>query len=658
MKQNKFTIEIPDFEFWKKQIKCQYACPVNTDARGYVRAIAAEKFELAYLIARGPNPLASICGSVCGAPCEQACRRSNYDEPVAIRALKRYVCDRFGPGVRQDVGKDLIEFLKTASQRNAPRQCQGKEELLPFLQSLTSARIPRVNDKSVGIIGSGPAGLAAAHDLALLGFSVTIYEMESVLGGLLTVGIPGYRLPRDTVRAEVAVILSLGVKAVTNCCVGTDISFRELRKRHDAVVIAVGAKRSRKLPIPGSDAQGVFGGVEFLRYVSLGNGPKLGPRVAVVGGGDAAMDSARTALRVGIEDDDRDHWEDYLVMDTAHAVMRLRGKEINVVYRRSKVEMPANQAEIYEAEEEGIRFHLLTAPVRFEKNERGDVRGLWCQKMKLGEADSSGRRRPIPIEGSDYFIECDNVIIAIGQTFDLSFIDVECDDLQMTDRQHIACNPETGSTSAPDVFVAGDLAHGPKLLIHAVASGKAVARSVYEKMTAHQITAEDTELHFPLTSYGRELGYEKQPRLAPHSMPVNERFTNLDRAVEQAYTTQQALCEAKRCFDCGINTIFDSEKCIFCGNCEDVCPENCLKLVSIESLQGNVDFNQLMKNYFRDMSISKGGAIIKDETICIRCGLCARRCPVGAITMEAFNFKEVFSGVGTDPLVIAAKDKR
>jgi NADPH-dependent glutamate synthase beta subunit-like oxidoreductase/NAD-dependent dihydropyrimidine dehydrogenase PreA subunit len=657
MKEKKFPIEIPDFDFWKKQINCQHACPVHTDARGYVRAIAAEQFELAYLIARGPNPLASICGSVCGAPCEAACRRGHYDQPIAIRALKRFVCERFGPEARQNIREDLIEFLRKASQRYAPRQCQGGEELLPFLQSLTSARIPPVNGKRVGIIGSGPAGLAAAHDLALLGFAVTIYEMEPVLGGMLTVGIPEYRLPRDLVRAEVEVILSLGVKAVTNCFVGRDISFPELRKRHDAVVVAVGAKRSRKPLIPGSDAQGVFGGIEFLREVSLANSPQLGPRVVVIGGGDAAMDSARTALRVGIEDDEGDQWEQYLVIDTARTAMRLRGREINIVYRRSREEMPANQAEIYEAEEEGIRFHLLTAPVNIEKNERGGIRGIWCQKMKLGQTDSSGRKRPIPIEGSDYFMACDTVIIAIGQSFDLSFIGAECDDLQMTDREHIACDPETGNTSAPDIFVAGDLAHGPKLIIHAVASGKRVARTVYEKLTAHQITAEDMELHFPLSSYARELGYEKQPRLAPRSMPVNERLTNLNRSVEQGYTTKQALCEAGRCFDCGINTIFDSEKCIFCGGCEDVCPENCLKLVFIESLQGDPDFKQFMKNYFGDMPISQGGAIIKDETICIRCGLCAKRCPVGAITMEAFNYKEIFTGVRADPLVLEDRGK-
>ncbi len=641
MKKNKFYIEIPDLDYWKRQIKCQYACPVYTDARGYVRAIAAGQFELAYLIARGPNPLASICGRVCGAPCELACRRGDYDKPIAIRALKRYVCERFGPEARPDDGQDLIEFLKKASQRYAPRQCQGREELLPLLQSLTKGRIPRVNGKSVGIIGSGPAGLAAAHDLALLGFSVTIYEMEPVLGGMLTVGIPEYRLPGDLVRAEVEVILSLGVKAVTNCCVGLDISFTELRKRHDAIVIAVGAKRSRQLMIPGSDARGVIGGVEFLRDVSLGNAPQLGRRVVVIGGGDVATDSARTALRVGTEDDKGDQWEQYLVRDAAHTALRLEGREINIVYRRSRVEMPADQAEIYETEEEGIRLHLLTNPVSIEKDERGKVLGMWCQKMKLGETDPSGRRRPIPIEGSDYFMECDNVFIAIGQSFDLSFIDAERDHIQMTDREHIACDPETGSTSARDIFVAGDLAHGPKLLIHAVASGKAVARTLYEKLMGHRITAEDIELHFPLPLYERELGYEKQSRIAPRTTPVNERLADLDRSVELGFTTEQALCEASRCFDCGVNTIFDGEKCILCGACADVCPELCLKLVSLNRLdEENLELQKAVGNRFSDTDLSQHSTIIKDEDRCTRCGLCAERCPTGAITMERFYFQE------------------
>lgn len=244
-------IRIPDRGYWKEQIKCQDACPVHTDARGYVRAIAEGKDELAYLIARGPNPLASICGRICGAPCEVACRRGDLDKPIAIRALKRFVCEKYGVEARAEGGAGLIEFLKDAARRHGRRSCDDVEELLPLLQAMLRVEIPLAKGKSVGIVGSGPAGLAAAHDLALLGAEVTIYEMEPVLAGMLAVGVPEYRLPRDLIQAEVEVILAMGVRAVTGCEIGRDLSLPELRARHDAVVIAVGAKRSGCSPSRG-----------------------------------------------------------------------------------------------------------------------------------------------------------------------------------------------------------------------------------------------------------------------------------------------------------------------------------------------------------------------------------------------------------------------
>jgi hypothetical protein len=335
----KYQTEVPRTGYWRRQIKCQKACPVNTDARGYIRAIAAGNDELAYLIARGPNPLASICGRVCGAPCETACRRGDFDESVSIRALKRYACEGFGPEARPEGGKDLVEFIKSASVSYDSRRCNAAEELLPLMDSLSGEKVVPVTGKSVGIIGAGPAGLAAAHDLALLGFSVTIYEMESMLGGMLAVGIPDYRLPRDLIQAEVDAILALGVESVTNCCVGRDVSLAELRQKHDALVIAVGAKKSRKSPYPGSDAKGVFGGVEFLREVAVGKAPTLGQRVVVVGGGDAAMDSARTALRVpGQEDDEaQEQGEHYLAMDAARTASRMGGRSIDLLQKRGQI---------------------------------------------------------------------------------------------------------------------------------------------------------------------------------------------------------------------------------------------------------------------------------------------------------------------------------
>jgi len=620
-------VQVPDRDYWRSQIKCQDACPVHTDARGYIRAIADGEDELAYLIARGPNPLASICGRVCGAPCEAACRRGDYDEPISIRALKRYTCEQFGPEARKDGGKSLVDFLTEAAKKYAPRQCQGINELLPLMQALTRGAIPKAENKSVGIIGSGPAGLAAAHDLALLGFDVTIYEMESVLAGMLAVGIPEYRLPRDLIRAEVEVITAMGVKAITNCCVGRDIGFPDLREKHDSIIIAVGAKRSRKLPIPGADAPGSVGGVEFLRDVSLGNPPQLGGRVVVIGGGNVAYDVGRTVLR-------------QISMDAARTAKRAEGvTEVYLCSLESLEEMPADDIEIIEGDEEGIIRRNSLGPTEVLIGEDGKVSGVRFQKC-LRVFDEQKRFSPKFDANEVTDIPCDNVLISIGQDYDLKFLDADRDQLKMTGRGSVECDPETGATSAPDVYVAGDLVYGPKLLIHAVASGKAVARAIYEKLTGNKIRPDDVELHFPMPAYGREKDYEKHPRVAIQTLSASERIRGMNLTVERVLTPEQARCEASRCLDCGVNTIFDGSKCILCGGCVDVCPELCLRIVSLGRLGGNGKLSEILPKQLGGFPQEEASAIIKDETLCIRCALCAERCPTGAITMERFHFEE------------------
>ena len=622
-----YTVDVPDFEYWREQIKCQAACPVRTDARGYVRAIAAGDDELAYLIARGPNPLASICGRVCGAPCEADCRRGELDKPIAIRALKRFVCERHGPEARPDGGRTLIEFLKEAASRHAPRQCQDRDELLPLLQALTAGEIPKVQGGSVGIIGSGPAGLAAAHDLALLGFSVTIYEMEPVLAGMLAVGVPEYRLPRDLIRAEVEVITAMGVRAETGCRVGRNVSFPELRERHDAVVVAVGAKTSRRLPIPGGDAPGVIGGVEFLRDVSLGSPPAMGRRVVVIGGGNVAYDVGRTVVR-------------QISLDAARTARREPGVgEVCLCSLESLEEMPADDIEIIEGDEEGVVRRNSLGPKEILLDERGHVRAVRFVRC-LRVYDEDRRFSPQFDESDVVEIACDHVLIAIGQSYELDFIDAARDGLTMTERGLVACDPETGATSAPDVFVAGDLAYGTKLLIHAVASGKAVARAIYQRATGRRIAPEDVELHFPVPDYSREKDYEKLGRAHPAALPVSERLGGQDRTVECGFSAPQARGEASRCLDCGVNTIFDGERCILCGGCVDVCPELCLRIVDLAQLQGDARLSETVAGQLDGFLAEQASAIIKDETLCIRCALCAERCPTGAITMERFHFEE------------------
>ena len=512
-------LEVPGLSYWKSQIKCQAACPVHTDARGYVRAIADGQDELAYLIARGPNPLASICGRVCGAPCESSCRRGDFDKPIAIRALKRFVCERHGSESPSAGGRSLVDFLKAAAQKHGDRSCEGTEELLPLLQSTMAGEVELVSGKSVGIIGSGPAGLAAAHDLALLGFDVVIYEMEQVLAGMLAVGIPEYRLPRDLIRAEVETIEQLGVRAVTGCEVGVDVTLPELRERHDAVLIAVGAKRSRPLPIPGADAKGVLGGVEFLRDISVGNPPQLGKRVVVIGGGNVAYDVGRTVLR-------------QISLDTAREALRESSvAEVHLVSLESLEDMPADDIEILEGDEEGIVRRNSLGPVEVLTDDSGAVTGVEFRRCTR-VFDENRNFSPQFDDSHRETIECESVLLTVGQTVDLRFVDSERDGIELTERGFIACDAESGRTGNSDIFVAGDLAYGPKLLIHAVASGKKVARSIYETITGRAISHRDVELHLAVPEYARENGYERTPRVQLSATSVAERMRSHATSVE------------------------------------------------------------------------------------------------------------------------------
>jgi NADPH-dependent glutamate synthase beta subunit-like oxidoreductase len=615
--ETRFTASVPNEEYWRRQIKCQFACPVHTDARGYIRAIAAGDYEAAYLIARGPNPLASICGRVCGAPCEAACRRGSIDRPIAIRALKRFVSDQHSGYLRAPG-----EFPKGA--------CDGLEEMTNLARFLASRDYQRPGGHRVAIIGSGPAGLAAAHDLALMGMVPTIFEAEPRPAGMLYTGIPAYRLPRDLIDAEIELIRSLGVEFRCGVKIGRDVDFEELRCDFKAVIIAVGAKRARMLQLPGSDAQGIYGGIDFLRAISLGERLPIGRRVLVIGGGNVAFDVSRSAVRYTDDESER------LVArqtetDISRVALRQESvREVHLACLESREEMPADEVEIVEGEEEGIIRHNRLGPKEFlfrEENGQKVVAGVRFRRV-LSVFDANRRFAPVYDDSETVDVEADTVLLSVGQMADLSFLG---------DVARLQVDAETCATPTPGVFAAGDVAYGARLMIDAIASGKKAARGVYQYLTGSEIRQQETQLHVAIEDYQREAGYEGRLRAHIPVASAQERLADPKRLVETGYTEVQATGEAGRCLDCGVNTIFDGEKCILCGGCVDVCPTLCLKLVALEQLAPSPEIDALLA----DMGAGSGdSAILKDEDRCIRCALCARRCPTHAITMERFLFRQ------------------
>ena len=625
----RYRVEFADVNYWRRQIKCQEACPVHTDARGYVRAIAEGDYRRAYLIARGPNPLASICGRICGAPCEAACRRGDYDQPIAIRALKRVATERWGPErLNGELGVD--QFTRDMVFTSGSEVCGALDEIQHLLEAIRSSGWKKPEGKPVAVIGSGPAGLACGHDLVLMGIPAIIYEAEPVAAGMLALGVPEYRLPRDLIRAEVEVIQALGVEIRCNMAVGKNITFEQLRRDHAAVVIAVGAKRSRGLKLPGIDGPGVLGGVDFLRDVSLGRPTSLGRKVVVIGGGNVAYDISRTVLR-----------QTYL--DAARVAARAEGVgEVHLCCLESLAEMPADDVEIREGDEEGIIRHNSFGPVQVLRDETGKVTGVEFKKV-LRVFDENKKFNPLFDESQRTTLAADTVILGVGQTADLSFLDPEANGIKLKAPGILELNAETLATTAPGVFAAGDLAHGTKLMIHAIASGKKAARAIYEYVTGKRIDTESTEVHRVIEDYRREKDYEKPKRIPIPVISAEERLHNPNAMVERGYNELLAKCEASRCFDCGVNTVFDGTKCVLCGGCVDVCPTTCLKLVGLDQIEHSPETRALLEAEFGPgADLSQHSAIIKDETVCIRCANCFYRCPTGAITMERFSFEEVW----------------
>jgi NADPH-dependent glutamate synthase beta subunit-like oxidoreductase len=640
MSVTKYKTLVPDIEFWMGMIPCQAACPVKTDAGKYVQLIAEGKFKESYLTARSPNPFASVCGRVCAAPCEDACRRGRIDAPITIRALKRFVTEKYGvESMEPDTQDDLREG--TVDEGNKRR---GH---LPVLQA-TRANVAR--GQKVAIIGAGPAGISAAHDLALMGYRVTVFEATNQAGGMMYHGIPEFRLARSIIEKEIQKVVQLGVEIKLNAPLNEKFGIKELKAEgFESVFLSVGVQKGRDMNIEGSHLDGVIKAIDYLLNINNGYRVNLGRRVLVIGGGFVAFDAARMALRAGLEAGDSGSGEAaggtqglHAAIDAARTAIRAGAVEVHIASLESFEEMPVmrttqGREEFEEAEREGVHFLTQRGAKRFV-GDNGRLKAVEFMGVKR-TYDDNGRFNPVYDPDFSETFEVDAVILAIGQQADLSFLTSE-DRIELTPQGTIKVDPQTLATSAPGLFAGGDVAFGPRNLIEAVANGKRAALSIddYLRGTKTDLVVNLRIQELPTRSYRRPEDYEKCERKTPPVISL-ERRTGISE-VEIGYSEDEAQQQAERCLYCHIQTIYDAEKCVLCNRCVDVCPEYCLKLVPIEEL--DLEPGVTAKVVETDGLSLTGplSAMLKDDEKCIRCGLCAIRCPTDAMTMEVFYYEE------------------
>ena len=581
---------------------CVLACPAQTDCQGYVGLIANGEYEEALELVKDKIPLPASLGRVCPHPCEEECRRGLIDEPVSIQWLKRFAADQ-----------DL----------------DGEDRFIPEVGEDTG--------KSVAVIGGGPMGLSAAYFLRQMGHGVTVFESMPKAGGMLRYGIPEYRLPKEVLDDEIATIEMMGAEIITNTKIGVDIPFETIYEEYDAVLLGIGAWISTGTGCPGEDADGVIGGIDFLRKVVRNEQIELGKKVAIVGGGNTAMDACRTAVRLGAD-------------------------EVYNIYRRTKDEMPADMVEIEEAEEEGVIFKNLTNPLEIVKDENGHVKEVILQCMELGEPDESGRRRPVPIEGKTETIALDNVILAIGQAVDASIFD--CD---KTRKGAIAYDKETFMTSIPGVFAGGDCGNDKiSIAVEAIADAKKATEIIDAYLDGETVRYEKP--YFVTRDDITEKTFEDREKMCRPEMPQltpEQRKGNFSEVIPDGYTPEEAEAEANRCLECGCHDYFecklidlahqydvepsrfagdkntidyddehpfivrDPNKCILCGLCVRVCDE----VMGIGAL-GLVHrgFDTVVKPNLEKPLAESG---------CVSCGQCVSVCPTGALQERTTMAKEV-----------------
>lgn len=593
-----YDVVIPDLDYYLRQIDCRDGCPVNTDPRGYMMALHRGDLLEGYKIARGPNPFASICGMICGAPCELSCRRDRVDKTLTIRAQKRYLDEWFG------LGKEAhVKSLEFSYARGSTK--------------------PKPNGLKVACIGAGVASMTCAHDLLRLGYEVDVYEMMRMAGGMLTYGVPTYRLKNSVALNECYAIEYLGAKMHYNMKVGRDITMTELQEKYDAIFIGIGLWKSKELPIPGADQPDIIRGIEYLRVRCAEERWKIGENIVVVGGGNVAYDVARTSIRNN-------------------------AKSVTMVCLEARDEQTADEFEIEDGIEEGVKIINRVAPKAVMRDESGKITGLQVQQINC-LFDYNGRFSPQPIPNTEYVIPCDSIALAIGQSIDTSFLNGwdKADQLVIERGGIIKSEKGTGRTTVPGVYAGGDAAFGPALFITGIRHGQESARAIDSDLQGtrpyREFIGEFTEVS-PI----RDKSYLTTKWALPSNQPPKLRIHN-ENLVENNYTPEEAHQQSNRCLQCHISPVFDGTLCIKCNGCVDVCPSNCLKQVPINKLNldlGEGNLRKAVNNFYGvdsetmsdDELALMGTAMLKDEDLCIRCGLCAEKCPTQAVTMDAMNY--------------------
>ena len=607
----KYQVKILGIEDYQALTACQSACPLGTDTKRYVRAITEGDYEKAYLIARQTNPMVSVCSRVCTAPCEKSCRKSDGGSPVDIRALKRFASDRHGVTSPHAVAKRLEELSQQADWVSDRTGNHILTMLRLFRKSNEGKKGSQKASPRVAIVGSGPTGLSAAHDLAMLGYRVTIFEAAPLPGGMLRTGIPSFRLPKKILQQEIDAILELGVELKLNSPIGGDLSLTNLREQgYESVFITIGLQNPlRILDMEGTDLKGIYSGVDYVRdYEKI----QLGKRCLVIGGGGVAIDCAQHAVRQGAE-------------------------QVMIACLESWETMPASRSEKEDAQEEGITFHPSLGPRRFVGDGGRVTEVEFLQVSSVFDAE--GKFSPTFVPDSRTTLAVDSVIMAVGQASTVPSLS-GLDGLEITPNGLIRAG-EDMSTNLPGVFAGGDVRwRFTRNATDAIADGQRAARAIHGYLGGKT-------LQIRKKGYMRTLapGFENTrcETIAPVKIPkraASERVRTREE-ITVGFDEAQARQQAARCRQCSIQTVFDRSRCLLCGTCVDTCVNGALRLVRLADIQGDEQVAKLTDTLQKTLPRNRGmTAIIKDESRCVSCGMCARRCPGGAITMAEFNFQE------------------